>query len=235
MAKDSKPAKQFASIIQTGIKAQGLAEGHRADIEARLPAGLIDGLGADLQALGQLVPAATQVRHESKGATAGQNTALESAYALVTAVRTAIQRSGQSKDVQKRYGVGAKVNARVVKDVIAATRVIVDRVDAAPDEARAAGVLPADIDALRAAETALRAADVAQETKRASTPLSTKARNQASRRVLSAIDRIAGAGILAFASDATVRARFEALLGAGNSRARGSSSPTRGGTGGATS
>ena len=59
---------------------------------------------------------------------------------------------------------------------------------------------------------AVDASDQAQEKARAAAPLSTKARNIILRRILDAVDSIAGAGIIAFANSPTERASFEALI-----------------------
>jgi hypothetical protein len=132
-----------------------------------------------------------------------------------------VARSGASADVRKAYGVGVKVSPKVVKDVKAAVAMIVDRATEKADEAKSLGILPKDVAALNTAKAAIQDADSDQEKKRASAPLSTKARNETGRRILAAVDRIIGAGVIEFAQSPTERAQFEALIGKGNPTAKG--------------
>ena len=69
-------------------------------------------------------------------------------------------------------------------------------------------------------------ADATQEKARAHAPDSTRTRNAVAQRIVGAIDRIATAGALELATAAEQRARFQALIGAGN--------PKRPGKGGGT-
>ena len=216
--KDAKPNKAFTAITQTGLKAHALALEHRKPIEARLPAGLIDGLAHDLGLLGAAVPGATQARAGSKSATATQDAALEAAHLRVSAIRLAVQRSDEPADVKRHWGVGTRYNARVVKDVRAAAKTILDRAHAHAAEARAVGIIPRALRDLEAAAAAVESADAKQEKARAHAPDATRARNIVARRIVGATDRIATAGVLELAADAGERARFEALIGAGNTK-----------------
>jgi hypothetical protein len=212
----NKPSKSFSSINQNALKAFNLVQAHRASLEPRLPSGLIDGLTADLEALGVLVPGAGLVKSEAKVATVKQNVVLAEAYGLVTATRNAVQAAEAPKEVRAAFGVGRKVNPKTVKDVKGALEQILAA--AAQDEsgARALGLLPLDLDRMRAALDKLTGADSEQEEARAKSPLTTKARNETAKRVLSAVARIAGAGVMQFAADKTVRAEFQGLPSAGN-------------------
>lgn len=210
-----KPKKTEAETTQAGLKAHNLAVTHKAVLEPRLAPGVVDGLAADLTQIGIVVPGAVQTRTVARTAKVSQDVALAQGYALVSAIRAAVVRAKAAADVRKAYGVGAKVNALVVKDVKASIATIVARAEANPSEARSLGILQKDIDALKADNDAITAADEDQEKKRATAPQSTKARNQTLVRIIEATDRIAGAGILEFAKDEAIRAEFQALIGAG--------------------
>lgn len=211
----TKPRNDETQVTQAALKALELATKHKTALDERLPAGLIDGLGTNLTALGVVIPGAKQAKTVAKAATVTQAEALTKGYASVTALRTLIKSSKASADVRKAYGVGSKVNPEVVKDVTASLKVIIDRAEANPTEAREFGILQRDIDALKANHTTITAADTTQEKQRAAAPQSTKARNLALRQVIDATERIAGAGIAEFAQDKATRAEFEALIGAG--------------------
>lgn len=209
---DSKPADDWVVIVQRGLKAQDLATRHQVELGARIPPTLLPELAADLDALGDVIPAAITAKHRSIQHTAAQNGALATCYALVTAARTAVKNHQPAQDISLAYGVGSKTNRGVVKEVSAAAQKIVDRATDQPTEAQGFGIIDVDVNAITAALAALKAADQAQEAARAGAPLTTKERNTTARRIIFATKRIAGAGVLAFATDATVRATFEALI-----------------------
>jgi hypothetical protein len=209
---DSKPADDWVPILQRGIKAQDLAAKHAVELGARLPVTLLAELAADIVALGSVVPAAITAKHGSMQHTAAQNVALAACYALVTAARTAVKNHQPAADVSVAYGVGTKTHPGVVKEVSSAAQKILDRATAQPAEAKGFGIIAADVAAIKAAMAALHAADLAQEAARAGAPLSTKERNTTARRIIASTKKIASAGVLAFATHATVRATFEALL-----------------------
>ncbi|MBI5477979.1 MAG: hypothetical protein HY906_03940 [Deltaproteobacteria bacterium] len=224
--RDTKPAKKFDQITQVGLKAHALATEHFAVLAERLAAGTVDGLAADLARLGALVPGALAVRADAHAATAAQDQALAAGYERVTAVRTAVARTdGLEAAARKAYAVGNRTNPHVVKDVKAALDLIIARAEANPEEARRVGLLTADLAAMKADSAGVTGADDVQERKRAAAPLTTKERNRTASRVLAGVDRIAGAGVLHFAREAAVRARFEALIGAGNPRTRRAPAP----------
>lgn len=108
----------------------------------------------------------------------------------------------------------------MVKATVAALQQIIDRAAAHPEEARGLGILDKDVDAARAALASVLGADAQQEDLRAAAPSTTRERNAAARRIVAAVDRIAAAGILAFATVPKTRANFEALIGSGGSRGR---------------
>src|SRR5207237_4638702 len=107
--------------------------------------------------------------------------------------------------------LGKRRNAHVVKDVLSEADVILERANEAPEEARAAGILPQDLDALRADRAAAETADNFQEDERAAAPGSTSARNQAAWRIVRAAHRIASAGLLHYVASKTEKATFDAL------------------------
>jgi len=211
IATDAHPNQGFDSITQLGLKALNLAILHQAVIEPRLPAGTINGLTSDLDALGVVVPGAQQVQRESQTATAEQRAALRKGYARVRAVRSAVRKSGAPKDVQRAYGVGQYVNPTLVRDVKSMLKQIIDRAMAEPAEAAGFGIIKKDIDAMSATYQMITDVDKEQNQKRASAPLSTKARNRTANRILKAVALISGAGMLEFVDAPEHREDFEAL------------------------
>jgi hypothetical protein len=211
----TKPSKQFTDIEQGGRKALGLAKKHAKEVGDRLPSGLVTGLEEDVDQLKGLIAGATTARAKAKAATASQAKATAGAWARISAVRTAVARSGASKAVQKAYGVGGSQKTTSVKHAVSGLQQIIDRATANPEEARSLGILSADVTALRASLKDVLGADATQEDLRAAAPATTRERNAAARRVQAAVDRIAGAGVLAFADKPAIRSTFEALIGHG--------------------
>lgn len=209
--KTTHPGQDFAGVTQVGLKALGLAQAHQAEIDPRLPAGLLPGLVTDLTALGVVVPAAAQARAEVKVATQARGAAVGRGVDCVTAVRRAVRDAGAPPDVRHAYGVGMSLDKRRPNALKTVVGLIVGRLDEHPEDAPAFGIVQADIDAVRALHTGVDAVSTAQAQKRASAPQTTKERNRTANRILAAVKRIRGAGVLAFAQDPVVRGEFAAL------------------------
>ena len=209
---DRKPSKDFTQITQTGLKAHDLATTHAAELGTRIDPNLLVQLAADLATLGAAIPAAKTAKGGAVAATAGQNTALEGGWQMASAVKLTVQRNSKDPGVCKAWGVGRRMNKGVVKDVIDALQTIVDRANTQPAEAAGFGILPVDVQRYAAQIDAIRTADQAQEKARARAPLTTRARNVLARKILAAVDKIAGAGVVVFDTRPTERAQFEALV-----------------------
>ncbi len=210
---DSLPAKTMTQITQGGLAAYNLATKYATDLTGRLtPATLVGDLKTDLASLGVVVPAAQTAHGQAVAATAAQNSALEVGYQMLSAARLSVSRKSSDPAVRKGYGIGTRTNKAVVKDVVNGLQTIVTRAQGNAAEATRLAILPADITRYTAQIAAVTAADQAQETARAAAPQTTKQRNATARRILNAIDEIAGAGAIAFDVSPTERALFEALV-----------------------
>ena len=130
------------------------------------------------------------------------------------------------------YGVGAKINPKVVTQVVTAIRVILERAAAMPGEAAALGILQKDLGALTDDLAAILSANGVQAQGRAVAPMATKERNRTANRILAAVDVIVSAGVLEFAKDAEIRAEFEDLVsGGGKAKGKGKKADGAAGTG----
>lgn len=210
---DAQPPKNITQITQSGLTAYNLATQYAAALTGRLtPATLVADLGTNLASLGVVVPAAKTAHGVAVAATAAQNSALETGYQMLSAARLSVSRKSVDPAVRKAYGVGTRTSKLVVKDVTNGLQTIVNRATSNATEATALSILAADVTRYTAQIAAIKAADQAQEQARASAPLTTKQRNTTARKILDAIDEIAGAGVIAFDTSATERALFEALV-----------------------
>ncbi len=205
-------ATNFDQIIQSGLKAHKLAVAERTAIEARLAAGTIEGLAADLVTLGATVPGQIAARRAAKESTVSQAVALANVASILTAIRQAVKSHGAPADVRVAYGVGSKLDKATPKSVFAAATGVLRAVTSDLNAARSFGVLDGDLAALTSAVAAAQTADTEQDDRRASAPAATKTRNAAAKNVEGAVKRISSAGALHYATDAKLRAQFEALV-----------------------
>jgi hypothetical protein len=216
MAK-KKTAKPAVVDTTAGSAAYALAVQYRAQLDPRLPAGTIDNLAADLTTLGAPPPAASPPAPAPAPAAPPAPTlaqAVATAANLVSAIHEAVVGAKAKGPVRKEYGVSSRGPVTELHAVVAAGEKIVARATANPAEALSLGVLPADVTALQAALAAVTSAEEAAHASGAKAGGATaKAKKAAEVRMHEATARIAGAGALAFAQNASVRAEFEALRG----------------------
>lgn len=210
-ARIRKPTAAFDDLRQCGFKTYELATRHRAKVEPRLGAGVLDGLAKDLALLNSLVSETEVTGTQTKAATANQNERLADAAATVSAIRIGVAKQGATAEQRAGYGLPTKLNAKVVTSVIALGNVIIARARKRPAEARSFGILGEDLEDLRTLLAALEAADAAQEKARAWKPTTTRERDEAAQRIAKAVRAISGAGVIAFRTDPVLRAAFDAL------------------------
>jgi hypothetical protein len=207
-------AKAKTLDTSAGQQAYALASQHRQDLDPRLPAGMIDNLKTDLETLGVAFPAPSPSPGQPSPPAQPPPTlaeALAAAEGLVTAIHDAVLGAKPKPAVRKAYGAGSKAVGKEVKQVVAAGELIVERAETNPAEALSLGILPADVTALAAAVAALKAAEQAARPGGGKAEVTAKQKRAAEARVHEAVARIAGTGVLAFATNAAVRAEFEAL------------------------
>lgn len=210
-AKTRKPNKSFTDLTQAGEKAHLLALKYRAEVEPRLDPGVIDGLRADLDGLAGEVSNTKAAKSSAKASTAAQDTRLADAHSVLSAIRNAVRKGTNAADVRRAYGLGTKLNAGVVSSVLASGKVAIARARKEPTEARALGILDADLNELEALLAAADAADKSQEKTLAASPATTAQRNAMAQRVADAVTSISAKGVLAFARNEQVREQFDAL------------------------
>jgi hypothetical protein len=214
MAKTKTPAPIDTTL---GTAAYNLAVQYQTALNPRLPAGMIATLGADLTTLGAApaAPAVTTPASPTPAPTTPAATpptlaeAVASATGLITAMHAAIAGAKPNAAVRKAYRVSSKAE-KAPKHVIADGTAIVTQAKSDPTEALSLGILPADVTALAAALAAVQAAEIVVKGSTGGAATG-KERHAAEVRMHEAVARIAGAGVLAFATSPTVRAEFAAL------------------------
>jgi hypothetical protein len=197
--------------ISSGTAAYQLVTQYAAALDPRLPAGTTADLAADLTTLGANPnpPPAPAPGTPSPAAPLSLAEATAQAASIISGVPDAVAGAKAKVDVRKAYGVSGKTPTKEVHAVLADGAKIVARAQGDPAEALSLGILPADVSALSQALAALAAAETAA--KGSAAGVTAKDRRAAETRMHAAVARIAGAGALAFATNAPVRALFSAL------------------------
>lgn len=210
---------KFDPIKQRGLKALGLLAKHEPILTPRLPSGHKAYLEDNLRQLGVAIPTQKAAKAKAKQLSVAQRDAFDKLFAMLSALRQSVKADPDSTPQdRKEYGVGVKLDPRNVKATLAASQSVLEVVREKPGRAQILGILPADVSTLEALHQAAKAADDAEDSTRASAPLSTKARNALAQNVEAAVKKIGGTGVLAFALEPQIRAEFEVLLaGAGSS------------------
>lgn len=208
-----KSVKWSSSELQSiGREALALVKEFRTVIEPRLAAGLIDGLEVDLTKFDDKRSAASNAVGTLKVATRQQDEAVASAVEFLSAGRQSVVRAGASVAQREAFGTTRKYNVNNVSSVVAALDAFVVAAEKFPDFTRAAGVLPADLDAAKSLRASLVSADQSQEAQKSKRKDPTADRNAAQKRIEGAIDSIINAGRLAFMSKPEIGSRFRALV-----------------------
>lgn len=214
-----------SDLSRIGRGALALALEQRATLEPRLPAGLLDGLAADLDAFEGKRTAAVLASEALRSATRTQDAAARTALDFLTAARGAIARNGASAAQRASFGLSLRPTPLKISSVVAALDAFVDGATRFPDVARDCGLLPADADQARALRTALASADAAQETQKQTRKAPTAERVALQRRIEKAVDAISAAGAVAFVLDAAAVQRFRALIPSSAKRSSRSGAP----------
>lgn len=198
---------------EAGTAAYNLAVLHKTAIDSRLPLGTVGNLAVDLTTLGAdptPAPAPTQTPPAAAPPTLAE--AMASAVTLITAIHGSIRGAKPKPEVRKAYGATGKTPSKEASAILADGQKIVTRAQADPTEALSLGILPADVTALAQILAELTKAETLAKGKFAAAGgVTGKQRHAAVARMHDAVARISGVGVLAFATNAAVRAEFAAL------------------------
>lgn len=160
------PSFTESEAIAAGEQIVALAETHRAAIERRLAAGLIEKTRAAVAELRDGAGAKSSTRNEQVSSTVTQNQALAKGSAVIARVRRLVRTGAPSdKALWRAFGVGRQITESV-KAVSAGLVALIDGFAKHEAKATAAGVLADDITEAQAYLTALTAADQTQEGKK---------------------------------------------------------------------
>jgi hypothetical protein len=216
-ARESHPGRSFAIIEQTALKAAQLTTRHWSVLQPRLAVDPRPTLLAKSPELKGAITVQSIRREQSKTATHSQNSELTQGVQLVTALRGAITMQKAPKVLRRLYGVGVKMAANSVTSVRSAIKLILERHAQTNAGAELApyGVVEDDFTNLAQADQQIAAADASQERMRATAPLGTRERNRIAHEMLDLIAKVAGAGLMAFATDGETRKEFQDLSAAG--------------------
>lgn len=206
-----KPAVEADIIIKTGMKALELGRKKRRSIEPRLPAGMLDGLEADIEAFREARVAVKTKGPEIRAATGTVDAVVQRTLNLCKAIRKSVTDAGAPREVRAGWGLGTVQLRSNVSRCRAAAETIIKRVNDFPEEARSFGILDKDIDKLKALSKRLIDVDTQQDQLITTQGDVTRERNATSRRIIRAVKRISSAGALEYENKPATAAEFLAL------------------------
>ncbi len=213
MSEQAKPKWREEETLHRGGDALHLCETHQAVLEARLPAGTVDGLRTDLGLLTVSGSDRKAGRTEQKGRTGKKHDAAEDGKDWVMTVRDMAQRTvGVGSGELKALGVGERVNVGSTKTVSAAISACLLAFKENPDLYRNIGLIESDLTDAEAISAELSAAGGDQNNTVLKNKDKTFDRNAVQMRIEAAVDMISSRGRMAFRNDRDIRDRFEALV-----------------------
>lgn len=208
----AKPKWALGDALRAARATLALATEHKAALEPRLPAGTIDVLTADTNTLDEKQGAATLAKESLREATRTQDQAATAAHGFLTLARSAIERARVPAAARAAFGMSLRPTTNKISTVLTALDRFIDGATRHPDVAAEAGLLSIDIEKLRGHRAALSTADADQESTKESRTSPRINRDVVQVRVEKAIDTIINAGVLAFADNAVIVARFRGLV-----------------------
>jgi hypothetical protein len=210
--KTPKPKWKLADAQSSGQQALALALEQRTLVEPRLAAGVIDGLTADLATLDGKRSETTRAPELLRAATRTQNEVNSHALELLGAARGALARTRCTAAERAAFGLSLKLESKKIATTLAGLDALVAGAAKFPAVARAASLLPADLESAAALRSALTTADGAQEQTKKTRTAPKAERDVAQLHVEAAVDSIVAAGLLASVGNPALGARFRALI-----------------------
>jgi hypothetical protein len=211
MSTSPRPRWTLDADRRRGETAYALAIADRATIEARLSAGVIDALRADLDALSGAAAASGTKLGAQIGATAAERELAKEAHDLVHLVREAAKRRGGAA-LQKDLGVGDGLKHSDTSEVLSALAAVVRAAGANGADLAPIGIQPAEVAEASALGQKLSGADGAQWKQMIERKSGTADTVALRLRVERAVDEIGTAGQVAFRKSAERRAEYEKLF-----------------------
>ncbi len=203
---------EFENFFRSSEMLSELLKKDRGKLEPRVGAGIIDGFLSDYPLLRLSALDALGARRASKTATLAQDEAARRLSGRVMAARGAVKGGKLDKEIQTRAGVGRPMKPKIIKTVLDGAQALIEAYTQFPNELRRVGILPTDIEQIRALSAALSSKDSTQEQAKLTSMESTKQRNAALKRVKDSISVIVGSAGLQFVDDPDRLALYQAVL-----------------------
>jgi hypothetical protein len=213
MAKPKKPRYAIDRAIYYGKEALKLANEYKADIEARLDAGTLDGLQSDIPQLEAMETGRPAKVTEVKGLTGNQGDIAEKGHGWVMAIRKAVKDRAEGSGLAKAVGVGLPAVSDRAKTVATAIEAVLTAAAERPAELRTCGVLDKDLAKGQAILASLSGARSTQDDGMGKKKDLTAIKNAVQLRVEEAVSNIGTAGNLEYQdTNAALAQRFLDLI-----------------------
>ena len=199
-------------VVILGTAAHKLAVDHRADIEPRVEAGAIDHLIEDVNSLRGDSRGTVVANVQKKEATSNKGDAVELGFSIAHTFREALKKKHRKdKSLLKAFGVGNRMVKEKASTVSDSLKLILEGIQKHNAEAKAAGILPADIAQATQALADLDTTGGAQTEKKVTAKQATAARARTQQRIEDTVDGIIGAALFAFRTQPDVLKQFTDL------------------------
>ena len=199
MAVKKQATRELNETVRVGTMALAMATQSRGDLEPRLQPGVIEHLAAYLTQVRAGSGAAATSGLGVAAATADKHVSLEDGVSLVHSIRETVKTNlAGNKVVVKAFGVGTRSATSSTASVVKALKAIVQAAVDYPNEAKLAGVLPADLDEAKAAIVALDAKTTAQTAKQLTTKQLAAAELETQLLIEDSIEKVAAAAGLVY-------------------------------------
>jgi len=175
--------------------------------------GVVDALVAGADAMRKAISETSVTRAELRSATAGQLAAARTGRRQVGAFRRAVRLAWpDDRALQRRFGVGEPINLRKVGTVASALQMVLEAATEEPEAVKEAGVLPEDLDALRATLDSLLSADSSQEARKVCAKGATAQRDRVRLEVEAAIGKVLAVAAVVFRDRPAIAAAFQKVV-----------------------
>lgn len=201
------------TLISCGPAVCAIVEENRLSFEERLDAGVIDRMGVDLRTLAGTSILAGVLKTDQKAATQTQNQARAAAIVCVSKYNGSVRShfSGD-KAVQKKFGIGEGKQDGSLESVKKSLQQLISACEEEPAKARAAGILPGDVEKMKLLKATLDSAYSTQDSKMFNAKTAVADRNAVHRRLETDITNMAAIAEIALEDKPEALARFHAAM-----------------------
>jgi len=229
MAEKKVPKWELHDALRRGRAGLRLGRQNEAALAARLPAGFLDKLEADIELLTKSPADRQATKTEQKGQTGTERVQAGMSHDWVMSIRNMARRTDELDDGERKsLGVGEKLSPSETDRVLGAVNAILAAFANRAGLDEKMGVITEDLDRGRSLAAELSGADNQQSEVMDLGKDKTFDKNVVQMAIEAAVDKISSRGRMAFLADPALRARFDDLVSTSGPRKADEPSPPPG-------